>query len=612
MRTAYQTFDEPVETDAVRSRINALRDALKQQRLDAFLVPRGDEHQGEYVAAGAERLKWLTAFSGSAGSAVITSQKAALFVDGRYDVQARQQTDTDFVDVIKLAPEQPAAWLGEVLKPNSVVGFDPWLHTIEEIERLRYAATANELKLKPMAHNPIDRLWVERRPAPPQALIEVHPLKYAGCEATDKLAEIQNQLRAMRDDALLLTQPDSICWLLNIRGADVAHTPLVQAFALVPARGKVQLFVDKAKLNATSRKHLSPVATIKHFPSTREPDALKVALANLKSRQATVRLAPSRTSFWFAQRLGAKGFRRDSDPCTTSKAIKNKSEIRGAREAHVRDGLAMCRFLAWFDKSAPSGDIDEITAAKHLEACRADTGKLKEISFDTISGSGPNGAIVHYRVNTQTNRTIQDGDLYLVDSGAQYIDGTTDITRTVSVGTPSDEMIDRFTRVLKGHIAIATARFPEGTRGLDLDPLARQALWRAGLDYNHGTGHGVGSYLSVHEGPQSISKMGHVPLKPGMIISNEPGYYKEDAYGIRIENLVLVSPPERITGGDLSMLSFETLTLVPIDRRLINASLLETKERDWLNSYHDRVAKTLTQKLDGPTAAWLAQAVKPI
>ena len=443
-------------------------------------------------------------------------------------------------------------------------------------------------------------MWGKQRPAPPQGAVVPHPLKYAGKPAEDKLKDLQALLKKDGQDAVVLTFPDSICWLFNIRGSDVAHNPVALAFAVVPASGKPELFVDAAKIGPEAKAHLAPLAKIS------EPAALERRLVALKEAGKIVRISPA-APLWFTRKLkgGKARVVRATDPCLLPKARKNATEIKGTRAAHKRDGAAVARFLAWLDGQAETGRLDEIVAAQKLETIRSETQALKEISFDTISGSGPNGAIVHYRVTTATNRKLKSGELYLVDSGAQYLDGTTDVTRTVAIGTPTREMQERFTLVLKGHIAIATARFPKGTRGIDLDPFARRALWEAGLDFDHGTGHGVGSYLSVHEGPQSISKGGMVALEPGMIISNEPGYYKTGAYGIRIENLVLVSEPAKVAGGERETMSFETLTLVPIDRRLVVAEMLSPAELDWLNAYHRRVREIIGPELGPADREWL-------
>lgn len=602
----FQTFDETALSDAVRPRVDRLRAALKRLKVDAFLVPRGDRHRGEYVAAHDERLKWLTAFSGSAGLAAVTQKKAVLFVDGRYTVQAPQQTDTAVFDVQQVPGAQLSDWLKEAISAGHTVGFDPWLHSIDEIERLKETLKACDIGLKAVARNPIDQVWGGDQPPLPAEPIVAHPLSRAGQSSADKLEAVREALSQAGEDAIVLTLTDSVAWLFNIRGSDVPHTPVALAFAIVPVRGKAWLFVERERLSDTLARQLEDVAVLL------APEALGQKIDELKASDKRVRLNPGSAAFWFLRRLGEKRVSRGPDPCQRAKAIKNATEIKGTRAAHARDAVALCRFLAWFDREAPSGRVDEIRAARQLEAFRAETGKLKEISFDTIAGSGPNGAIVHYRVNTGSNRVIKRGDLFLVDSGAQYADGTTDVTRTIAVGRPTAAMRTHFTLVLKGHIAIATAIFPEGSRGVELDPLARHALWQNGLDYDHGTGHGVGSYLSVHEGPQSISRRGEVQLEAGMIISNEPGFYLEGAYGIRIENLVLVNAPHIPAGGDRKMLSFETLTLAPFDRRLVDVKLLTPDELAWLNAYHKRVMEEVAGSLEPEDRRWLAGATKPM
>ena len=601
----FQTFDDTAATEQVADRVAKLRAAMMTAKISAFLVPRGDEHRGEYVGAYAERLRWLTAFSGSAGIAAVTEREAVLFVDGRYTVQARAQTDTDLFELEPIPDVRPEDWLAEHLEAGETVGFDPWLHSIGEVERLTARLKNAGIKLRAVARNPVDHIWGDDRPAPPVQPVTIQPMTQAGENVADKIARMQQELTAAKDDAVVLTQPDSICWLLNIRGNDVAHNPVVLAFAILPRNGPVELFVASQKIGPEVAEHLAPVAQVYN------PNDLRQRLAHYKQANQRVRVGTETTAYWFKQRLGSSAV-IGSDPCIAAKAIKNKAEIRGARNAQLRDGVAVCRFLAWLDRESPSGTIDEIGAAQALEAFRSASGKLLEISFDTISGSGSNGAIVHYRVNTQTNRTLKPGGLYLVDSGGQYRDGTTDITRTIAIGQPSAEMRERFTLVLKGHIAIATAQFPVGTRGVDLDPFARAALWQHGLDYDHGTGHGIGSYLSVHEGPQSISRRGMAELKPGMIISNEPGYYKERAYGIRLENLVLVSPARKPKGGERPMMSFETLTLAPFDRRLIDVHLLSDSERAWLDTYHQRVVDAVGPRLDAQEREWLETATGPL
>lgn len=603
----FQTFETRSDPTLAASRVSRLREEMQRRKLDAYLIPRADEHQGEYVPSCAERLHWLTGFSGSAGSAVVAHDTAAVFVDGRYTVQARQEVDTKIFEIVPMAKTRVEDWIPQHLSSSARIGFDPKLFTIAQIERLQSRLKPHGIKVTPVATNLIDKLWGKDRPALPAGPIFPHPLDFAGTSSEDKVAEVQKRLTEDEQDAIVLTSPDSIAWLLNARGSDVAHNPVFMSFAIVPRRGKVELFADPKKIDKSLREHLRPVAKVL------ASEKLGERLTDLKSQKKRVRLDPNAASWFFAQKLGgARRIARGSDPCTALKSIKNPTEIAGMRTAHERDGAAVSRFLCWLDREAAKGSIDEITAAQTLEDFRRQTNLLREISFDTISGSGPHGAIVHYRVSTQSNRPLKQGELFLVDSGAQYQDGTTDITRTIAIGEPTPEMIDRFTRVLKGHIAIATARFPKGTCGRDLDPMARRALWGASLDYDHGTGHGVGSFLSVHEGPASISKAGAVPLQPGMILSNEPGYYKEGAYGIRIENLVLVRNPELASGGDREMLSFETLTLAPIDRRLIDPALLTDEERTWLNAYHDRVRKTLSPLVDRETKTWLKTATVAI
>ncbi len=602
----FQTFEAPAQRGAATTRIKELRRLMAAAKLDAYLIPRADEHQGEYVPACAERLKWLTGFSGSAGLAIVGKKAAVLFIDGRYTVQARAEVDAATMEVSKLPRGRIAEWLSGHLSRGQTVGYDPKLHTVGEVERLTAALKAKDIKLRPVARNLVDRLWGRGRPAPPMSPVSVQLLKLAGRSAQDKITDIQARLKADGHDAVILTLSDSVAWAFNIRGADIPHIPVALAFAIIPQAGKPELFIAPEKIDTAARAHLEAFAKLS------PPEALSDRIKALRKAKKRVRLDPNTASSWFARALGGPGrIARGSDPSLALKAVKTSAEIKGARAAQARDGAAIVRFLAWLDAQSP-GEIDEIEAVRRLEGFRRATNQLREISFDTISGSGPNGAIVHYRVNAATNRKLRAGELFLIDSGAQYLDGTTDITRTVAIGKPTPEMRERFTLVLKGHIAIATARFPEGTRGIDLDPLARRALWQHGLDYDHGTGHGVGSYLSVHEGPQSISKAGMAPLLPGMVCSNEPGYYKEGAYGIRIENLVLVTEPATVAGGDRPMMSFETLTLAPIDRRLIVKEMLAPDEIAWLDAYHARVAETLAPDLDPETRRWLAAATVPL
>ncbi|MCH9806846.1 MAG: aminopeptidase P family protein [Alphaproteobacteria bacterium] len=603
----FQTYDAVSNPTPAASRIAQLRHELACRNLDAYIVPRTDEHQGEYIPADAERLHWLTGFSGSAGTGIVTAGHAALFVDGRYTVQARSEVDTKTIDVVAMAEQKAEDWLAANLNDGAAVGFDPRLFTLAQIERLQKRLAEKSIKLKPIAANLVDKLWGDQKPGPPDGEIVTHPIEFAGRSAQEKIAEIQSALKSDGHAAAILSSRESIAWAFNLRGSDVAHTPVFSAFAIIHQRAKPQLFVDTNKLTKQARSETKSIAKITAYEKFFD------RLKDLKAAGKLIRLDPHTASFAISRALGSsKNIARAPDPCIDNRSIKNAVEIAGAREAHLRDGAAVTQFLAWLAQHADSGEVDEITAAQKLESFRADTGKLKEISFDTISGSGPNGAIVHYRVNSATNRKLKPGELFLVDSGAQYIDGTTDITRTIAIGKPTNAMRRHFTLVLKGNIAVDTARFPVGTRGRDLDSFARRALWQAGLDYDHGTGHGVGSYLAVHEGPVSISKSGAAPLKPGMIVSNEPGYYREDAYGIRIENLVLVREAEIPPDGERPMMSFETLTLAPIDRSLIDTSLLTKAELDWLNAYHAHVAKTIPPLLDKPTRGWLKSACAPL
>ena len=604
----FQDFDEVSFAAATPERVKALRLDLKKRKLDGFLVPHSDEHQDEFLPPSAERLRWLTGFTGSAGNAVVLTNDAALFVDGRYTLQARAQVDPRLFEVLQVPDAKVSNWVKAKLPQSGKIGYDPNLHTVKEIERLTETLGKAGIKLVPQKTNPIDRLWQDR-PPPPSAPVVPHGLEFAGRSAEDKIAALQQALVEAKADAVLLTMLDSIAWLFNIRGADIIHTPLALAFAVVPREGKARLFIDPAKVSDNVRGHLADVADISG------PEALGADLAKLGKAAATVRLDPETTPVRFKQILEAGGAKISTgeDPCILPKAIKNETEIEGARAAHLRDGAAMVRFLAWLDENAPRGGVDEVGAAMKLEAMRAETGELKDLSFDSISAAGPHGAVVHYRPTRATNLELKPGSLHLIDSGGQYVDGTTDITRTVSIGEPSPEMRRHYTLVLKSHIAIASARFPKGTRGQELDPFARRPLWEAGLDFDHGTGHGVGSYLSVHEPPQRLSRHGTVALEPGMILSNEPGLYREGEYGIRLENLVLVTPPAPIEGGDREMMGFETLSLVPFDRRLIDPRSLAREELDWLKAYHARVREKIAPLLRSNTeSAWLRRATAPI
>jgi Xaa-Pro aminopeptidase len=587
-------------------RLARLRRELGRRGLGGFIVPRADEHQGEYVPPRGQRLHWLTGFTGSAGLAVVLAERAALFVDGRYTLQAARQVDGRSFELHHLIEEPPADWLGTALAPGMVLGYDPWLHTPNEVERIRSAVTAAGATLRAVADNPLDRVWPDR-PAAPLAPVVPHDEAFAGESAASKRARLGQALAKEKVDAAVLTMPESIAWLLNIRGGDVPHTPLPLSFAVLRRDGTVMLFIDRRKLVPALEQHLGNAVTL--LP----PERLGPELDALAAAGGRVQVDPASAASWIFDRLAGAGaaIYRAADPCLLAKACKNPVEIAGTQAAHRRDGVALARFLTWLAREAPKGGLAEIAASDRLEALRREGQYFRDLSFPTISGAGANGAIVHYRALPETENRLAAGSLYLLDSGAQYLDGTTDVTRTIAIGEPSAEMRDRFTRVLKGHIALALARFPIGTTGAQLDAFARRALWQAGLDYDHGTGHGVGSYLGVHEGPQRISKTASAQaLLPGMIVSNEPGYYKEGAYGIRIENLVLVQPAA--TGGEREMLGFETLTLAPIDRTLIEPALLDEAEVAWLDAYHARVCKELTPLVDTDTALWLAAATRPI
>ena len=601
MDKSFQSYDDQSDAATCAPRLAALRGELKKRGLDGFLVPRSDEHQGEYVPKRAERLAWLTAFTGSAGAAVVLADKAAIFVDGRYTLMVRGQTDTELFDPRDLVAEGPAAWI-EINAKGMKLGYDPWLHTQAAVEGLKTAAKKAGATLVACETNPIDAVWSDQ-PDAPTAKALPHGLPLAGESAEAKRTRLAEEVKTKSADACVLTMPDSICWLLNMRGADVPHTPFALAFAILNGDGSTDLFMDERKSSPELVRHLGNAVRL------RPPAEFAPALDALKGK--IVAADPGTAASAIFDRLGKAGAKilRLHDPCQLAKACKNSIEVEGARKAHIRDGAALTNFLCWFAGEAPKGKLDEITVSEKLEEFRKATGSLCDLSFDSISAASEHAAIPHYRVTRSTNLPILPGRIYLIDSGGQYPDGTTDVTRTVIVGKPTAEMKDRFTRVLKGHIALATVKFPEGTTGSALDSFARRPLWDAGCDYDHGTGHGVGSFLSVHEGPQNISKR-QLPqaLKPGMIISNEPGYYKAGEYGIRIENLIVV----RALGGERQMMEFETITLAPIDLNLVEASLLTADERAWLNEYHARVRDKLMPLVDGETRTWLEQATRGI
>jgi Xaa-Pro aminopeptidase len=602
----FQTFDDPAEAQDVPARLAALRAELARRNLDGFVVPHADRHQNEYLPPSEERLAWLTGFTGSAGAAVILAERAVLFVDGRYTLQARDQTDAKLFTIEHLIETPPTAWIEANITSGQKLGFDPWLHTAEGAERLSKACGNVGAILVATEPNPIDSAW-RKRPAPPHGAVVPHGLEFAGEPAGRKLERIRAEIGRLNVNALVVSDPHAIAWTFNIRGADVSHTPLPLAFAIITAES-AQLYVDEGKLTDGARETLAGLADIK------PESAFAQDLAALGSQRLAVRLDQATAAHAISQSITANGGKvsRGPDPIAVMKAVKNAAEIAGCRAAHVRDGAAVANFLAWFDRVAPSGELTEIDAVEALETFRRDTGLLRDVSFATISGAGSNGAIVHYRVTRKTNRRIAPGEMFLIDSGAQYQDGTTDITRTVIVGEPDADMRDRFTRVLKGHIAIARAVFPDGVSGSQLDSFARMHLWAAGLDFDHGTGHGVGSYLSVHEGPQRIAKLGTTPLMRGMIVSNEPGYYKTGRYGIRIENLVLVSEAPGIDGAEKPLNRFETLTLAPIDCRLVDRALMTADETAWLDDYHATVRDTLMPLVAEETRGWLEAATAPL
>ena len=585
-------------------RLAAVRAQIAALGVDGFLVPRADAHQGEYVPARAKRLAWLTGFSGSAGLCAVLKTKAAVFVDGRYTLQVRDQVDVKLFDPQSLGEPVPSEWIADNAPKGGRIGFDPWLHTPEQIERMAAVLQRSDVKLVALDVNPIDEAWSDQPPEP-AGPVRVHDTSFAGKGSAEKRAEVAAEIKRQGADATVLTAPDSIAWLLNLRGTDVNRTPLPLSFAIVRADATVDLFIDPAKLTKPARASLGNEVSV--APMTAFGDALD------KVGARRVLLDAGQVSQAVFSRLEGAGATvlRAADPCALPKAMKNKVELEGSRTAHRRDGVAMSRFLAWL-AAAPPGSLSELDASAQLETFRREGDHFRDLSFDSISGAGSNGAIVHYRSVPETNKKLEPGTLYLIDSGAQYLDGTTDITRTIAIGTPTSEHRDRFTRVLKGHIALATVRFPAGTTGSQLDVLARHSLWQAGLDYDHGTGHGVGSFLSVHEGPHRISKAPNtVALKPGMIVSNEPGYYKTGGYGIRIENLIAVQPLD-LPGAEREMLCFETLTLAPIAQNLIDRKLMTESEIEWLDAYHARVRAALAPLLEGADRDWMIAATAPL
>lgn len=599
--TLFQNFEVKGGPDYGRKNLPILQTALKKQNLDGFIVPHEDEYQNEYLPASTDRLQWLSGFTGSAGAAVVMQDKAAMFVDGRYVIQIKQQVDKDLFDFERLE-DGVAKWLRGNVKAGQVIGYDPKLHSPSALAQLVEAIELAGGTAKAMEPNPIDVAWTDRPPMP-LTPITIQPEKLAGKSHAKKREEIAEILQEKNADYALITAPASIAWLLNIRGGDVQCTPLPLSTAIIRKDGHVDLFVRSEKISSEVSQHLGNEVAIQ------SEEDLETKLKNLSNK--TILMDPNSASAWHFETASSSGanVKKAMDVVALPKATKTQAELEGSATAHKRDAVAIIKFLHWLDTEAQSGEYDEISAATKLEMFRHENDGLKDLSFETISGAGANGALCHYRVSVSTVLPLKPNSLYLVDSGGQYQDGTTDITRTVPIGEPTDEMRDRFTRVLQGHIALATIRFPEGTTGPALDGFARAPLWAVGLDYDHGTGHGVGSFLGVHEGPQRISKASNtIALQPGMIVSNEPGYYKTGEYGIRIENLQFVLPPEEIAGGERPMMGFKTLTMAPIHRDLIDLDLLNKAERQYVDDYHAEVLKQIGPKFDGEIKSWLEKA----
>lgn len=589
-----------------RDHLPLLRKVLKDKGLDGFLIPHEDEYNNEYLPDHAERLSWATGFTGSAGAAIVMLDRAAVFVDGRYTAQVRVQVDGDLFAYEDLVENGLAGWVREEGRKGETIGYDPKLHSPDAMARIESAARKAGVELVSLEFNPIDEAW-EDQPAPPAEPVHPHATEFAGEDLGAKRSRVAKAIKSDGADAAVITSPSSVAWLFNLRGGDVMCSPLPLSSAILDADGQATLFINEAKLTDETRSHLGNEVAIR--PESEFADGLKALSGQ------TVSVDPSSSSVWVFDQLNATGatIKRRMDPVSLPRACKNSAEVEGSRQAHIRDGAAIVKFLHWLDSDAQSGTYDEITAAQTLERFRTGHDALKDLSFETISAAGPNGAHPHYRVNTDTNLILETGSLYLVDSGGQYDDGTTDITRTVPIGEPTADMKRHFTLVLKGHIALSVIRFPEGTTGTHLDILARQPLWMAGLDYDHGTGHGVGSYLGVHEGPQRIAKaLNSTALQPGMIVSNEPGYYLLGSYGIRIENLQVVTAPERINGGDRDMLGFETLTMAPIHKDLLDLEIMTRQEIDWLNAYHGEVLDKVGPLVEREVSEWLETACTPI
>ena len=595
----FQSFEVTARPEQGPPRLKALRAAMKTKGVDGFLVPRADAHQGEYVAARDERLSWLTGFTGSAGFCAVLADRAGVFIDGRYRTQVKAQV-ADVFTPVPWPEVSLGAWLKEMLPQGGIVGFDPWLHTPAQLEQLEALLEGTDITLK-RCDNLVDAIWGDQ-PPPPMIEAAAHPLEFAGQSAADKCTQLGQQLKEAGQAAAVITLPDSLCWLLNIRGGDIPRNPVMHGFAVLHANGKVDLFAHETKLSGI-KDHLGDRV------SCHDPDQF---LSALKTLDGPVRLDKGTAPVLLADILGARLVWGD-DPCAMPKACKNAAEVEGSAQAHLRDGAALVELLAWLDDQAP-GSIFETTVVSQLEAARRRDNALQDISFETIAGTGPNGAIMHYRVTEETDAVLQDGHLLVLDSGGQYLDGTTDITRTIAIGTPDPEARNAFTHVLAGMIAMSRLRWPAGLAGRDIEAIGRLPLWMAGQDFDHGLGHGVGAYLSVHEGPQRLSKISHVPLKPGMILSNEPGYYREGAFGIRIENLLAVQEATPLPGGDAhrAMLDWRTLSFAPIDRRLIEVSLLDAGAIEWLNTYHAEVLEKIEPRVSPAAKLWLKAVTAPL
>ena len=595
----FQTFEVTARPEQGPPRLDQLREEIVAAGLDGFVIPRADAHQGEYVAARDARLAWLTGFTGSAGFCVALRDVAGVFIDGRYRTQVKAQVAAEFTPV-PWPETSMAAWLRAQLPEGGRVGIDPWLHTVDQIEQTQKALAGSGIELVQTA-NLVDTIWTDQ-PAPPMAAAQVHPLEFAGERQEDKCARLAKTLVDADERAAVITLPDSICWLLNIRGADVERNPVVHGFAILHSDGTVDLFAAPLKFRGLE-EHLGTQVGL------HAPEEFLGALAKL---DGPVRIDSASAPQIVADSLGGAAV-RGAEPCAMPKACKNSAEIEGAAAAHLRDGAAMVEMMCWLDQQ-PAGSVTETQVVTQLESLRRRDNGLQDISFETIAGTGPNGAIMHYRVTEETDSVLEDGHLIVLDSGGQYLDGTTDITRTIAIGTPPAEAAQAFTRVLAGMIAMSRLRWPRGLAGAHIEAIGRMPLWLAGQDFDHGLGHGVGAYLSVHEGPQRLSRVSHVPLEPGMILSNEPGYYREGAFGIRLENLLVVQEAPALPTGDAhrAMLEWRTLAFAPIDRRLIVPALLDAAARDWLNAYHRDVAAKIGPRVTPAAKEWLDMAIAAI